>query len=83
VHGVLSMMAAWRLKPLAARLHEIRNPVFMHIGAQDQTVPPALADAACMRLPQAQQYLQPGLGHLAHEQDPTGTAQHILRCCSF
>jgi magnesium chelatase accessory protein len=79
VHGVLSMMAAWRLKPLAARLHEIRNPVFMHIGAQDQTVPPALADKACQRLPPAQKIVQVGLGHLAHEQDPAGTVQHILR----
>lgn len=79
VHGVLSMMAAWRLKPLAARLHEIRQPVFMAIGAHDQTVPPALADEACRLLPQAQQCRQPGLGHLAHEQDPAGTAQLILR----
>ena len=82
VHGVLSMMAAWRLKPLAARLHEIRNPVFMHIGAQDLTVPPALAVQACQRLPQARQQLQPGLGHLAHEQDPIGTAQQILKWCT-
>jgi magnesium chelatase accessory protein len=81
VHGVLSMMAAWRLKPLAARLHEIRQPVFMHIGAQDQTVPPALADQACRLLPQAQQHVQAGLGHLAHEQDPAGTSHFILGCC--
>ncbi|MFN8955496.1 MAG: alpha/beta fold hydrolase, partial [Burkholderiales bacterium] len=80
VHGVLSMMAAWQLKPLAARLHEIRNPVFMLIGAQDQTVPPALADQAVLRLPHAQQHRQAGLGHLAHEQDPVGTSQYILRC---
>jgi magnesium chelatase accessory protein len=75
------MMAAWRLKPLATRLHELRNPVFMHIGAQYQTVPPALADQACRLLPQAQQHVQSGLGHLAHEQDPTGTSQFILGCC--
>ena len=82
VHGVLSMMAAWRLKPLAARLHEIRNPVFMHIGSQDLTVPPSLADAACQLLPQARRHSQPGLGHLAHEQEPQGTAEHILRWCT-
>jgi magnesium chelatase accessory protein len=82
VHGVLSMMAAWRLKPLAARLHEVRNPVFMQIGAQDLTVPPSLADAACQLLPQARRHIQPGLGHLAHEQDPQGTAELILRWCA-
>ena len=82
VHGVLSMMAAWRLKPLAARLHELRNPVFMAIGANDQTVPPPLADEACRRLRQAHKTIQAGLGHLAHEEDPSGTVQHILRWCA-
>jgi magnesium chelatase accessory protein len=82
VHGVLSMMAAWRLKPLAARLHELRNPVFMAIGANDQTVPPALADEACRRLRQAHKTIQAGLGHLAHEEDPSGTVQPILRWCA-
>jgi magnesium chelatase accessory protein len=59
----------------------MRNPVFMLIGAQDLTVPPALADEACQRLPQARMHVQAGLGHLAHEQDPAGTAQYLLRCC--
>ena len=81
VYGVLSMMAAWRLKPLAARLHQLRNPVYLAIGETDLTVPPALADEACRRLPQAQKWLQQGLGHLAHEQDPLGTARQILRWC--
>jgi magnesium chelatase accessory protein len=79
VHGVLSMMAAWQLKPLAIRLHEIRNPVFMAIGENDQTVPPRLADDVCLDWPQAYKTIQPGLGHLAHEEDPLGTAQLILR----
>ena len=81
VHGVLSMMAAWQIKPLAARLQQLHNPVFMAIGAQDQTVPPTLAEQACRFLPQAHQWLQPGLGHLAHEQDPVGTAAQILHWC--
>ncbi len=82
VHGVLSMMAAWQLKPLAARLHELRNPVCMLIGGQDQTVPPALAQAAAERLPQARTQIQAGLGHLAHEQDPVGTVRQILQWCA-
>jgi magnesium chelatase accessory protein len=81
VHGVLSMMAAWRLQPLAERLHQLRNPVRIAIGEKDQTVPPALAQQACHRLPQAQLWVQPGLGHLAHEQDPLGTAAQILQWC--
>lgn len=78
VHGVLSMMAAWRLKPLAARLHDIRSPVFMAIGSQDQTVPPTMAHEASLRLPQAKLVMQTALGHLAHEQDPVGTAQLVM-----
>jgi magnesium chelatase accessory protein len=79
VHGVLSMMAAWRLKPLAARLQHLRNPVYMAIAGNDQTVSPSLADDACQRMPHAQKIIQQGLGHLAHEQDPMGTAQWIAR----
>ena len=79
VHGVLSMMAAWRLKPLAARLQDLRNPVYMAIAGNDQTVSPSLADDACQRMPHAQKIIQQGLGHLAHEQDPMGTAQWIAR----
>lgn len=79
VHGVLSMMAAWRLKPLAAQLHEVRNPVHLVIGTQDPMVPPDMAQEACRRMPQAQLTMQTGLGHLAHEQDPEGTVQHILK----
>jgi len=79
VHGVLSMMAAWQLKPLAERLHTIRNPVFMAIGSQDQTVPRTMAHEASLRLPQAKLVMQTTLGHLAHEQDPVGTAQLVMR----
>lgn len=81
VHGVLSMMAAWQLKPLSGRLSQIKNPVFMAIGSNDKTIPPALADEACRVLPQAQKMTQTGLGHLAHEEDPEGTVQQILRWC--
>ncbi len=81
VHGVLSMMAAWRIKPLAARLHELQALVCMAIGTQDQTVPPALAKQAWGLMPQARIWMQPGLGHLAHEEDPVGTATQILRWC--
>ena len=82
VHGVLTMMAQWRLSALSQMLPRIRNPVFMDIGALDQAVPPQLADAACRHLPQARMRLREGLGHLAHEEDPQGTVQQILRWCT-
>jgi len=78
VHGVLSMMAGWQIQPLAQSLHQLQVPVFLHIGAQDQTVPPARSDEALARLPQAQRVIAPGLGHLAHEEDPAGTVAQLL-----
>lgn len=77
VHGVLSMMASWQIQPLAQSLHRLQGPVFLHIGAHDLTVPPAQSDQALARLPQAQHVIVPGLGHLAHEEDPAGTAAQL------
>ena len=78
VHGVLSMMAAWQIRPLAQSLHRLGGPVFLHIGAQDKTVPPQQSAEALSRLPRAQRVIVPGLGHLAHEEDPGGTARQLL-----
>lgn len=82
LHGVLTMMAQWRLPPLSDALPRLRNPVFMDIGACDQAVPPQLAEEACRRMPQALVRLREGLGHLAHEEDPEGTARQILQWCA-
>jgi magnesium chelatase accessory protein len=78
VHGVLSMMAGWQIRPLAQALPRLQVPVFLHIGAQDQTVPPQQSSEALARIPQAQRMLVPGLGHLAHEEEPAGTAAQLL-----
>ncbi|MFN7641076.1 MAG: alpha/beta fold hydrolase BchO [bacterium] len=79
LHGVLTMMAQWRLSPLSDALQRLRNPVFIDVGARDQAVPPSLADEACRRMPQAVVRRREGLGHLAHEEDPQGTVQQILQ----
>lgn len=81
LHGVLTMMAQWRLQPLSDALPRLRHPVFMDIGARDQAVPPQLAEEARQRMPQAVVRLREGLGHLAHEEDPEGTVQQILQWC--
>lgn len=78
VHGVLSMMAAWQIRPLAQTLHRLSGPVFLHIGAQDQTVPAQQSDETLQRLPQARRVIVPGRGHLAHEEDPAATAAQLL-----
>ena len=81
VHSVLNMMAAWQLNSLSSALCQIKNDVAIVVGTQDQTVPPSMAHEACKLMPQAQLFEQQGLGHLAHEEDPVGTAQLLLKFC--
>jgi magnesium chelatase accessory protein len=81
VHSVLNMMAAWQLSTLSSALSQIKNEVAILVGTQDQTVPPSMAHDACTLMPQSRLYEQQGLGHLAHEEDPAGTAQLILKIC--
>ena len=81
VHSVLNMMAAWQLDTLSKSLPQLQNKVSILVGMQDQTVPPSMAHAACKLMPQARVFEQQGLGHLAHEEDPAGTAQLILTHC--
>ena len=81
VHSVLKMMAAWQLDTLSKSLPQLQNKVSILVGMQDQTVPPSMAHEACKLMPQARVFEQHGLGHLAHEEDPAGTAQLILTHC--
>jgi magnesium chelatase accessory protein len=79
VRGVLAMMAAWDLDPLAQRLHALPAQVHLHIGLGDQTIPPAMAREALRRIPGSTVTEAAGLGHLAHEEDAAEVAQHLLR----
>ena len=79
VRGVLAMMAAWNLNPLAQRLHALPAQVHMHIGLADQTIPPALAQVALQRIPGSTVAQAAGFGHLAHEENPAEVAHHLLR----
>jgi magnesium chelatase accessory protein len=79
VHGVLQMMRAWQLDALERALPLLKGPVFMHLGANDRTIAPELADRACALMPQAEALRFAGLGHLAHEEAPARTATQILQ----
>ena len=75
--GALAMMANWDLPALRARMAEVRNPVLLLHGANDPAIPPDWARDAASWLPAARLELLPGLGHLAHEEDPAKAADHI------
>ncbi|MGJ8589178.1 MAG: alpha/beta fold hydrolase BchO [Yoonia sp.] len=77
VDATLSMMAQWSLDGLMARLGKIDVPVHLISGLADKAVPPEVSRDAVKRLPQARLTELPGLGHLAHEEDPAAIAALI------
>ena len=76
--AALGMMARWDLKPLAADLPRLAAPLLLIAGDNDRAIPPAQAARVRDLVPGAMLETQPGLGHLAHEEDPAATAALIL-----
>lgn len=81
VAGTLAMMAHWDLEALEGDLTRRAVPLTLLTGEQDRAVPPAEARAIAARLPDAEVVGLPGLGHLAHEEDPDRVAAAILAAC--
>ena len=78
VRGVLQLMAHWDLQRLQGELPNLHCPVRLHIGLNDRTIEPAMADQALTLLPHATRRDWPGLGHLAHEEAPDASVQDIV-----
>lgn len=70
VDAALNMMAQWSLDGLLAALPDLTLPCLLLTGDGDKAVPPATSTRAAARLPHASVQSLPGLGHLAHEEDP-------------
>lgn len=81
VGGALALMANWDLEPLEAALASIDLPILLAHGENDATIPPSVATNVAARLPRARPLILPGLGHLAHEEDPMAHAALILDFC--
>lgn len=79
VAAAIGMMANWELARLERALPELPVPLLLVAGAVDGTVPPEHARRLAARLPRARLIELPGLGHLAHEEDPVGVAALIER----
>ena len=75
--GAIRMMANWRLEALGARLKEIPSPVLLVHPTKDAAIPKsAVADAARL-MPSCEVLEMPGLGHLAHEEEPEQAARIV------
>ena len=75
VAGALGMMSRWDLGALD--LARVSVPVTLVVGSNDRMIAPADATRAAARLPDGRVVTLPGLGHLAHEEDPERLA-HLI-----
>ncbi len=72
--GALGMMANWDLRPLARDLPKLATPLVVVCGEADRTIPPADQVRFAGMVPGATLIRLPGLGHLAHEEQPEQVA---------
>lgn len=80
VDATLSMMSQWSLDGLTAVLPQITAKVDFIVGDGDTAVPPSSSIEAAQTLPNATVHHIPGLGHLAHEEDPD-RVMAVLNSC--
>jgi magnesium chelatase accessory protein len=83
IAGTLGMMAAWDLHWVPQDLKNLPVPMTLVFASGDRTIPPARAAEAAKLVPHSNLIEIKGLGHLAHEEDPTGAAAIIADPASF
>lgn len=68
--GALGMMAGWDLAAFQDDLPKLATPLLLVVGDADAMVPPGRAAGVARLARSARVVRLPGLGHLAHEEDP-------------
>ena len=81
VAGALEMMGNWDLYGFDRELVRLATPLALIVAGNDRTVPPHQAFTVKQWLPEAEIYPMPGLGHLAHEEQPALVTQELLKIC--
>ncbi|MBK1735206.1 alpha/beta hydrolase [Halorhodospira abdelmalekii] len=79
VAGAMALMAGSHddLHLLMGDLSQLRCPVVLFAAENDGAVPPRQAARVCRRLPYCRLQSLPGLGHLAHEEQPQAVAEQV------
>jgi len=75
VAGALGMITQWDLQALQRDLPRLATPLHLVVGARDRTVPPREQRRVRGLVPGATWTELPGLGHLAHEEQPAELAR--------
>ncbi len=81
VAAVLAMMASWNLGPLIDDLVRLRPPLYLVTCRGDKAVSPAQAERVSAMVGNSTVIPLPGLGHLAHEEQPEQFADLVCRLC--
>jgi magnesium chelatase accessory protein len=79
VAATLGMMANWDLYRFVRDLPALKVPLVLLAGEKDRAVPPGDAERVAGLVSGTRLVPMPGLGHLAHEEDPDGVAEVIKR----
>jgi magnesium chelatase accessory protein len=79
VAAALRMMANWRLEPLLHDLPRLTQQLLLVVGDNDRSISPDVARQVREICPQALIQHLPGLGHLAHEEQPDLIANIVMR----
>lgn len=79
IAAALGMMANWDLAPLLRDLQRLEPRLVLVVGGADRTIPPAQAERVRGCLPAARIVPLPGLGHLAHEEQPARVGELLTR----
>lgn len=82
VAAALRMMANWRLEPLLHDLPRLTTRLLLVAAEGDRSISPNVARQVREIYPQAVIERLPGLGHLAHEEQPQTIADLIMRYAS-
>jgi magnesium chelatase accessory protein len=78
VAATLRMMARWDLHGLERDLPALRVPLTLVVGEQDRTVAPRYSRRVHEMIPGSRLVALPGLGHLAHEEQPARVCEIIM-----
>jgi magnesium chelatase accessory protein len=70
VSAALGMMANWDLPRLERDMPRLTTPLALVAALRDEMIHPSIAEGARKLMPHAEVLRLPGLGHLAHEEDP-------------
>lgn len=79
VAAALQMMANWRLEPLLHDLPRLTTALVLVAASNDRSISPKVARQVREICPQAVIERVPGLGHLAHEEQPQLIADLITK----